>query len=294
MQLWQLILIFLATGCVHAVELPDESKMAPLVAALSDPQSEVRAAAAAKLKLIAAENQKVVAQAESYWREKIAAVKPGMKKEDVEVMLPPFAAQPDKLIGGSGSSHTETYRLDYHWMVTIAYLNKGEVMDYPLTLTRTEMSTGVAPPKDFTGVWTGWFVNGEKSYEIGYRSGSYDGAFISYHDNGRKCYVQHYTAGKIDGRDEGWHANGQKAYVGEYKVEKRAGSWTWWYADGNKQSERTYQDGVIDGVDRYWYENGQLRSEVNYRNGTKHGTEAAWDENGKLHYKREYENGEMK
>lgn len=48
----------------------------------------------------------------------------------------------------------------------------------------------VAPPADFTGVWTTYFANGQRSHEIHYSNGRYSGIFTAFHSNGSKAYVQ--------------------------------------------------------------------------------------------------------
>src|SRR5947207_933076 len=67
----------------------------------------------------------------------------------------------------------------------------------PTTVTRAELVESlqrlwVNPPADFTGRWTTYHVNGQKSHAIDYREGKYDGEWIGFHPNGRPNVIQHY------------------------------------------------------------------------------------------------------
>jgi hypothetical protein len=46
----------------------------------------------------------------------------------------------------------------------------------------------VYPPKDFTGTWTTYFINGRKSHEFNYRNGAYCGRTTTYNPDGSVSY----------------------------------------------------------------------------------------------------------
>jgi RNA polymerase sigma factor (sigma-70 family) len=276
----------------------DEAAAAAHIKALRDPDGEKRAAAAEALRRIVAKYPSGTVYltkkdgGEAAWQEQLDRVGPGMKKAEVLKILPPFAEAPESSEIGSGDSHIAMYRLDYHWVVTVRYRNPDKVIDRP-TLARRALRIYVEPPKNFTGTWLTWHVNGQKGYEIQFKDGKYDGTFTTYHDNGGKSYEQHYVNHVIHGADTGWFPDGRTSYTAEYKNGKKEGTWTHWYANSIKHSETTYSNDQYHGRDSRWHENGQLAAVNDYKNGVKHGREAAWDENGILQYDRTFVDGKL-
>jgi antitoxin component YwqK of YwqJK toxin-antitoxin module len=276
----------------------DEAAVAANIKALQSANSETRATAAAELQRIVAKYPSGTIYlakkdgGEAVWREKVNRIDAGMTKAEVFKILPLFPEEPGISEHGSGDSHIVSYRLDYHWMVTIYYRNPDKVIERP-TLTKRAMRVHVAPPKDFTGTWATWHVNGQKGIETQYKDGRYDGVLTSYHDNGAKGFEQHYANNEIHGADSGWFPNGKVSYTAHYRNGKKEGTWTHWYANANKHSETSYLNGQYDGRDTNWHENGQIRFVNDYKNGVRHGREAAWDENGALQYDRKYVDGKL-
>ncbi len=276
----------------------DEAAVRAHIKALRDSNSETRAAAADALRRIVAKYPSGTVYlssrdgGEAAWQAKVNQVNPGMTKADVLKILPSFAEAPESMEIGSGDSHIVSYRLDYHWMVTVYHRNPDKVIERP-TLTRRALQVDVTPPKDFTGTWTTWHVNGQKGVETQYKNGKYDGVLTSYHDNGTKNYEQHYANNDAHGADTGWYPNGKLSYTGQYRKGKKDGKWTHWYANGNKHEESTYTNGKYNGRSTNWHENGQIGSVNDYKDGVKHGLEASWDENGDLQYERVYVNGKI-
>jgi antitoxin component YwqK of YwqJK toxin-antitoxin module len=273
----------------------DEAAIALHIKALHNGNSEVREAAAEALRRIIAKypsgtsNIRSKDSGEACWIEKVSQVKEGMTKPEVVKIIPPLPESADYTTGPTGDV---SYRIDKNWIVTIPYRNSDKVISNA-KLTKSELLVFVAPPEDYTGTWTTWYVNGQKGHETQYENGRYNGLLAHYYDNGQKWYEQHYTNHVGDGPDTGWYRDGQKAYSGQYRNGKQDGKWTHWFDDGQKSSENNFKDGEFDGFIGEWYENGQMRFEVNYKNGVKHGIEAGWDEQGVLQYKREYKNGRV-
>jgi hypothetical protein len=283
----------------------DEAAIAIHIKALHDSKSEVRAAAAEALRIIVAKypSRSVYIRSkdagEAYWTEKIKQVKPGMTRAQVLKIIPHLPEAPGALNMASGQRNWDSYQLDYHWDVRVLYDNgkgrKGDradtVSEYSPTLTRRAWRVHVEPPKNYTGTWISWHVNGQKGYETQYQNGKYQGAHTTFYDNGQKFYEQHYKNHIADGAGAGWYSDGKKSYTLQYQNGKRAGKCTHWYANGQKQCEDTYKNGAEDGVQLAWHENGQLRSVTTYSNGVKNGPEERWDEDGALEYRRLYQNG---
>jgi antitoxin component YwqK of YwqJK toxin-antitoxin module len=276
----------------------DETAIAAHIQGLRDDKSDARLTAARALRLIVAKypSRSVYIRSkdagEAYWTEKVNQVKPGMTRAQVLKILPPFPEAPERMKLASGQRHWDMYRLDYHWTVQVLYDNPDKVSDRP-TLIRRAMQVHVEPPKNYTGTWITWHVNGQKGSETQYQNGKYNGAHTSFHDNGQKMVEQHYKNHVADGAHAGWHGDGKKSYTGQYRNGKQDGKWLHWHANGQKQSEATYSNGEYDGVYAHWHDNGTLTSLQIYRNGVKDGLEAAWSEQGVLQYKRFYQNGSI-
>jgi hypothetical protein len=276
----------------------DGAAIAVHIKALSDTNSEKRAAAAQALRRIVARYPSGTIYlstkdgGEAAWQEKVNRVEPGMAKTEVLKLLPPFVKGSENSGISEGDSHVVIYRLDYHWMVRIAYRNADKVIAPP-ELLKGALQVYVAPPKGFTGTWVTWHVNGQKAHEFQYKDGHYDGAVTSFHDNGRKSTVQHYANRNAHGPGAGWKADGTLSYTIQYRDGKQNGRWTHWHANGNKHSEADYADGKYHGRVTYWHENGQIGAINDYKEGVKHGREASWDQKGTLQYDRQFVNGEI-
>ena len=273
------------------VAIAGDEDLSRLVARLHEASNEARAAAAASLRRALAANPSARTNDHGrvYWEQRIAQVNPGMKHAEVVTLLRPHD-QGERGSSGSGVTHVATWRLDHYWIVVVQYRNPDSVIKRP-TLHRRAMSIWVKPPKEHTGTWVTWHVNGQKSHEIEYENGKYDGRFTSYHDNGREAVEQHYRSGICSGVATGWSRNGRKCYEGQYASGKRQGTWTHWYEDGQLRSREQLKNGETDGIRTTWHPSGQKQYEVHYRSGKKHGPDRAWDEAGRLLWSREYRNG---
>ena len=285
-------------GAPGADKPDDETAVAAHIKALGAADSDTRTAAAAALRRIVAKYPSGTVYlpskdgGEAAWQKKVDQVEPGMTKAEVLKLLPGFAAAPESFGIANGDSHIVTYRLDYHWTVRVNYRNTDLVIDRPV-LKKRALRVEVTPPKDFTGTWLVWHVNGQKGRETQYKNGKYDGVLTSYHDNGRKSYEQHYANHVAHGADTGWQPDGTLSYTAQYHDGKQDGTWTHWHENGNKHSEETYADGKLNGRKTYWHENGQIGSVNDYVNGVKNGIEASWKESGELQYERFLVNGEV-
>jgi hypothetical protein len=85
----------------------------------------------------------------------------GMKRAEVEKILPVFAGTIKLLTRGDGRTHDEFYRLDNAWNVTVKYDNTAGLAERP-KLQKKAHEIAVNPRSDFTGTWTTWYVNGQK------------------------------------------------------------------------------------------------------------------------------------
>jgi len=169
-----------------------------------------------------------------------AIAKPGMTKPKVLALLKPYHATSEGG-GAGGGGETILYRIDDGWILECAFSTRGDAnVIGPPRLAESIRNVWVEPPKDFTGIWTTYFVNGQRSHEINYKHGAYAGAFTSFHDDGSKAVVQTYGHKGADGDDLGYHRNGKLAYRGRYEDGKQIGTWTWYDDTGKVTSTKQY------------------------------------------------------
>lgn len=225
-----------------------------LVTALGDPRNEVRSFAAEAIRMLLAPDPTIAPSYhdKAYWEKRVIALKVGMLQDEaLELLFPDVAADArQKQLGfgafGGGSGNISC-RLDDYWAVSLVLTSNREKRYFlaevpePVRSVRDVWNYGI--PRDFTGVWTSWYVNGRKAHEIQCLNGKKHGASTSYFENGAKIVEQHSVNGECHGADTGWHRNGQKAYEGQYRHGKYWGTWTHWTETGDVQSVRQYVDG---------------------------------------------------
>lgn len=230
-------LIFVPRSAMCADEPAARNAIDAQVSALADPQAALRDRAAANLRTILSKTGGVAPgdRDEIYWAQKLQAIKIGMSKAEVEQIIPPKEDVQPTLGQGMGS-YSVQQRLDKSWSATLYFDPSNKIYAAP-KLSKSVLSVWVPPAPDYTGKWTTYFVNGQKSNEIEYKDGEYNGAYTNYYPDGKTCYEQHYVNGESTGTDRGWHANGQPSYAGQYDRGKQVGLWTWWNPDGTKQKE---------------------------------------------------------
>lgn len=206
----------------------DTPEVTSLIEQLSAPEQTERDIAALRLREVFKPAQR------KDWEPLLAQLKPGTtkKKELLELLK---AEQREVGFGiGTGGSHMEEYRLDHTWQLRCWFLNEGDVLR-EVNLEQRIRHIWIAPPADFTGLWTVYFANGQPSHEIEYRDGKYHGKFTANHATGSKSYVQHYGPDGADGEDTGYYPTGEVSYRAFYSKGKAVGVWTWY----NKQGEVT-------------------------------------------------------
>jgi hypothetical protein len=133
----------------------------------------------------------------------------------------------------------ESYRLDDAWLLRCSYQEFGS-SDVLLSheLIESLRYVWIEPPAGFTGVWTTYFVNGQRSHEIQYRDGQHFGTFTSFYSNGSKAVVQHYGAEGADGEGTGYFPSGALNYKARYSKGTPTGTWVWYNEDGSVRSTR--------------------------------------------------------
>ena len=201
--------------CALSLVMAASDDVPTLISALSGLRDADRAQAAALLreKLAANPSLRVNDRGLEFWKKRFARVRPGMRHAQVLKLLPGDAQE--DLIAGSGQTHLQSWRLDSYWKITVQYHNPDIVAERP-TFTNEAKTIGVEPPKEYTGPWVTYYVNGQKHDERQYRNGKVDGLLIAYYDNGQKSYQQSNVEGVTTGPGTGWYRDGRKMYESQY------------------------------------------------------------------------------
>jgi len=149
------------------------------------------------------------------WK-KVATIKKGMTKPAILARLKPYKWTPG--IGASGGGSTqESYQLDDSWVLIVWYNDRVTPMTaFKHELAENMVNIWVEPPKTFTGVWSTYFPNGQKSHVMTYKDGVHDGEEIGF-----------FKSGKVTHR-------------GSYAAGKQVGTWTWYKEDGTVGSTQKY------------------------------------------------------
>jgi len=176
------------------------------------------------------------------WEPVVAVIKAGAAKDAVLKVLHQFNATTGG-ISASGGTSTESYRLDDAWVLACSYQRRDSVESViEVTLYERLRNIWVAPPPEFTGVWTTYFVNGQRSHEIHYANGHYFGVFTAFRSDGSKSYVQHYNSSGADGEDTGYFPSGRISYRARYKNGSPVGTWTHYNEDGSIRATKKHPE----------------------------------------------------
>jgi len=177
--------------------------------------------------------------ARTNWDSLLASVKEGTPRTKILELLLPFKVTPEDG-GASGTVMFQSYRLDDLWLLQCSYRDGG---DYPLLrrgLVEQMRSVWLLPPTNFTGIWTTYWINGQRQMEVHCTNGRNHGEFIGFYSDGKRAYVQHFKYGRIDGEDIGYFRSGRTNYLGLYRDEKQVGVWVHFNEDGSTNSVRDY------------------------------------------------------
>ena len=221
------LVFFFTVGCVNIL-------FASPTTDLASTNQEVRAAAA-KILL-----QSYVAPPLTNWDTFVSKLKPGISMASA---LETLGQITNNVAGGVGSSSTEMnrYRLDDLWILECYYDKKGTntVLNH-LNFIQGLRSVDVEPPARYSGVWTDYYVNGQKSDEGYYYDGKLDGNGVGFHSDGKTNLIHHWVNGVSDGEEICFYPSGKIQYRGSYKTNSQVGTWIWYNEDGTVQLKRDY------------------------------------------------------
>ncbi len=201
---------------------PTDPDVQRRISELGSPSQETRDAAAEQLRAT------FTPTPGEQWEPLLSAIKTGDKKKSVLDRAHSAKAENGP---GTGQSHMEQYRLDDCWMLSCWYRNADDSV-FRATLVETMRNIWVEPPRDFSGAWVTYFVNGHKSHEIHYKNGKRLGTLTAYYSDGSKHYVQTYSESGVDGPDTGYFRSGRIKYRAQYKDGSPVGTWTWYDEEG--------------------------------------------------------------
>ena len=173
---------------------------------LASPDPTVRYAAAA------AQRRFFKSSPKSKWTPIIAKISNGQSEDQIQETLRPINAT---LEGSSGmgasdaeghlySTQEHSYRLDEAWVLQCHFLN-DKLASRKLAFAPKVVE--VDPPKNFTGRWVTYLINGQKCKEDDYINGRRHGLrIINYYDGSR--LVQEYQNDMPDGEERYFYPSG--------------------------------------------------------------------------------------
>lgn len=165
------------------------------------------------------------------WDALVESLKPGMSKANIMQLLRPAIIRSEGG-AGSGTFEAEQFRLDDLWVLECHFNH----VFLGCKLFQQTFDVWVEPPPHFTGLWTTYHVNGQKSYEISCKDGKRNGEMTSFYDDGSKAVVTHFIDGILQGDEVGYFHSGKINYRGVNKTNEMVGTWTWFNEDGTVKS----------------------------------------------------------
>lgn len=114
------------------------------------------------------------------------------------------------------------------------------------------------------GVWTRWYANGQKNYEIAYSEGLQDGKSTFWREDGSKQSEHYSIKGKCHGIEKNWCPNGTLSNEKKWIDGKMQGLATYWYCNGQKQSEGQMSENYKAGIWKEWNKDGVQIQEFDY------------------------------
>lgn len=106
------------------------------------------------------------------------------------------------------------------------------------------------------GVWTRWYANGQKNYEIAYSEGLQDGKSTFWREDGSKQSEHYSIKGKCHGIEKNWCSNGTFSSETQWVDGEMEGLATYWYCNGQKQSEGQMSENYKAGIWKEWNKDG--------------------------------------
>jgi hypothetical protein len=193
---------------------------------IASPSQETRDAAAKSLR----ENARPTPRKQ--WEAVIDAIKPGDTKAEIGKRLDPYKVTEEEMGAAGRESYQMRYVLDGYWILICKFKEDGQKL-IERTLTPQMRHVSVNPPADFTGIWTLYYVNGQRCTETHYADGHRSGTYTTYYDDGTICGVQNYNdQGVIHGDQLAFFPSGKIRIRGRWQAGQQVGTWTYYNEDG--------------------------------------------------------------
>ncbi|MDC0156732.1 toxin-antitoxin system YwqK family antitoxin [Verrucomicrobia bacterium] len=151
--------------------------------------------------------------------------------------------------------------------IALLMVGWGEVVDYEKLQDRGGVMYLPNEETPFTGRAESFHENGQKSDEINFKDGKWDGLRTAWYPNGQKYLSCNYEDGKTTSFTR-WYENGQKSTEG-FDYSRNQHKEISWYKNGQKSSEVIYRDGKPDKPisAKVWKPNGEKCTLTNLKDG---------------------------
>ncbi len=158
-----------------------------------------------------------------------------------------------------------TFAPDGQLMVQIEYY-RGVALNYTYNGKDGKLVSPIEI-KNNSGKIVAYYQNGNKSFELNYINGMWNGVMEQYYTDGKLLYRANYSFDQNEGKTEEFFANGNKDFEGDYKYDEESGAIKYYHENGKLKRETTYEMGVKHGPEKVYDKNGKLISEGNYYYG---------------------------
>jgi hypothetical protein len=203
---------------------------------LSSSSQETRDAAA---KILREGDQKALSKE---WEALKGAIREGdTRKEVMDFLQPREGTFELKMRSGEPDTDADWFRLDDHWVLWCTFRKKGDIL-LRLDLVKQPSDVPVSPPAGFTGLWTTYYVNGQRSQEAQYVDGKRSGTSTSFRADGTILSVQNWAEGLLDGEMLGFSPVGKVRDRYHFRAGKPAGTWTTYHEDGTVKSTHEHPE----------------------------------------------------
>jgi hypothetical protein len=253
-------------------------KPAPLPTAdLASPSQEVRDAAAKILRV------KAKPPSKSIWSFRFTVhLRKGESKTNILALLRSYNLSAHIAGGYGGIGEYDQYRLDDYWLLGV-YLDNNDYTNLPLVhwkLVPRWREFYVQPPTNFSGVWTTYYANGQKSTEGHFQNGLRSGAFAIYQPDGWNNTVWNYENDKINGMWTQYYPSGQIEIQCLYSNQHRVGDMVSYYENSSKKFVCHYDDGRANGPSIGYFQSGKISYQCINSNGQRIGLAVRYNEDG--------------
>jgi antitoxin component YwqK of YwqJK toxin-antitoxin module len=161
----------------------------------------------------------------------------------------------------------------------------------PPAATAKELQSNVEIDGQPGKLSTGWYANGNLSYEQRSLDGKPHGKTVYWNEAGQKVSEHHWKNGYLDGTYRRWYGNGlmaEEAGYARFRFQRTRRSW---YRNGQEKTRAEYRDGLREGRFIAWYPDGTKYCEATFAQDRLHGTWQKWDSGGKRIKRIEYRAG---